>query len=470
MTARDRIKSLFDENTFAETDAKLMSKGAEKTAGDGVITGYGTVNGRLCFAASQDSEFLGGAFGEAQATKIANAIARAVKVGAPFVLFIDTAGARIEEGMDALEGFGKLTNALASASGVIPTMAAVVGQCPAGMSMVAEMTDFVFMTEKGTMSVNSPESIKASGKLDADAKTVAGVAINTEKNGCAHFACSDDDALVAKIKELVDVLPDNNYSGTPGELCEDDLNRQSPELSEIVSGDNYDVKDVIKAVSDYNFFLEVHENYAKNIVVGFAKFNGYTVGVVANQNACKEGALSVAACIKAARFVQFCDSFNIAVVTFTDTAGYEKCMCQEKQGLARSLAKLAYTFSQATVAKINIIIKKAYGSAYVTMNSKALGADFVYAWDEADIAVLDPITSASVLYHDEIAASANQAETRKQKAKEYRDLYGTPINAAEKGLVDDCIVPAETRPRIISALEMLATKRVSTPDRKHGTK
>lgn len=470
MTARDRIKSLFDENTFAETDAKLMSKGAEKAAGDGVITGYGTVNGRLCFAASQDSEFLGGAFGEAQATKIANAIARAVKVGAPFVLFIDTAGARLEEGLDALEGLGRLTAALAEASGVIPTMSAVVGQCPAGMSIIAEMTDFVLMTEKGTMSVNAPQAIKATGVIDADAKTVAGVAMNTEKNGCAHFACSDDDALVVKLKELVDVLPDNNYSGTPGELCEDDLNRQSPELSAIVSREGYDVKEIIKAVSDYGFFLEVHENYAKNIVTGFAKFNGYTVGVVANQNACKEGNLSVDACIKAARFVQFCDSFNIAIVTLTDTAGYEVCLCQEKKGLARSLAKLAYTFSQATVAKVNIIINKAYGSAYMTMNSKALGADFVYAWDEADIAVLDPVTSASVLYHDEIAASKDQAETRKQKAKEYKELYGTPLNAAQKGVIDDCIVPAETRPRIISALEMLATKSVATPDRKHGNK
>ena len=241
-------------------------------------------------------------------------------------------------------------------------------------------------------------------------------------------------------------------------------------MDSITASDDYNVKDIIKAISDNGYFLEVHETYADNMVVGFAKFNGAVVGVVANQNAVKEGALSVQACIKASRFVQFCDAFNISVLTLTDTGSFVPCLCQEKQGVARAMAKLVYTFSQATVAKVNIVIKKAYGSAYVAMNSKSLGADYTYAWQGSDVAVLDPIACASVLYHDEIAASDNQAEVRLAKAKEYRDAYATPLNAASKGYIDDVIRPCETRARVISAFEMLATKRVSGPARKHGNK
>ena len=470
MKAREIILNLFDENTFAETDAKLMSKGTEKVHGDGIITGYGSVNGRLCFAAVQDSEFLGGAFGEAQTAKVENIIKRAETVGSPFIFFIDSAGARLEEGLDAIAGFGRVAKALADVSGVIPTVAAVTGSCPAGMSVIAEMTDFVFMTETATMSVNAPEALKAEGKQDDESKAANSMKMNTEKNGCAHFGTANDEELINKVKELIEVLPDSNLSGAPQLSCSDDINRQSPELESLVAGDSYDVKDIIKAVSDSGYFLEVHEGFAENMACGFAKFGGTVAGVVANRSSHKEGALSVKSCIKAARFVQFCDAFDIPIVSFTDTTGYVKCFRQEKQGLARSLAKLAYTFSQTTAPKIDIIINKAYGSAQSIMNSRSLGADFVYAWNNADIAALDPITCASVLYHDEIAASANQAETRKQKAEEYRKMYATPLNAAEKGIVDDCISPAETRPRIISALEMLATKKVAIPDRKHGTK
>lgn len=474
MTAKERIGLLLDQGTFVETDAYVVSRAtqlsAEKAAGDGVFTGYGTIDGRLAYVAVQDPSFMGGAVGEIHGAKIAKTAEMAARMGAPFICLIDCAGARIEEGLDALESFGKMISAMASASGVIPMIAGVLGSCPAGMSFVAEMADFVVMTKNATMSVNSADAIKAAGNPDADEKSVAGSEMNGSKNGCAHFVTDGDEDCIGKIKEIFNILPDNNLSGTPVELCNDDLNRVVTELDSITTSDDYNVKDIIKAITDNGYFLEVHEAYADNMVVGFGKFNGAVVGIVANQNAVKEGALSVQACIKAARFVQFCDAFNISVLTLTDTGSFVPCLCQEKQGVARAMAKLVYTFSQATVAKVNIVIKKAYGSAYVAMNSKSLGADYTYAWQGSDIAPLDPVACASVLYHDEIAASDNQAEVRAAKAKEYRDTYATPLNAAQRGYVDDVIRPCETRARIISAFEMLATKRVSGPARKHGNK
>ena len=474
MTAREKIECLFDSGTFVETDAYVVSRAAElnaeKIPGDGVVAGYGTMDGRLVYAAAQESSFMGGALGEMQAKKIADTVERAARMGAPYIGLLDCSGVRIQEGLDALAGFGQIITAMSSASGVIPMVSAVMGPCPAGMSFVAQLADFIFMTEKAAMSVNGAEALKAAGNLEADEKTVGGVEMNTEKNGCVHFTADTDEACLAKLKELVALLPDNNLSGAPAELCNDDLNRTSGELASLTKKEAYNVKDVIRAVTDNGYFLEVHEKFAGNIVIGFGKMNGSVIGIVANQNAVQEGALSVKACIKASRFVQFCDSFNIPILTLTDTAGFVPCICEEKQGLARALSKLVYTFSQATVAKVNVIINKAYGSAYVAMNSKSLGADFTYAWEGSDIAPMEPIACASVLYHDEIAASDDQAACRKEKAKEYRAQYGTPLHAASRGYVDDVIEPSSTRARVISAFEMLATKRVSGPARKHGNK
>ena len=474
MTAKERLNLLLDEGTLAETGAGALSRAAalsaEKVPGDGVLTGYGTVEGRPVYVAAQDSGFMGGALGEIHAAKIADAVNKAVKVGVPFVLLVDCSGARMEEGLEALEGMGSLAGAMASASGIIPMVAAVMGNAPAGMSMITELADFVFITKDSHMSVNSPDAVKAAGTVDATPDSVAGAEMNSEKNGCAHFACENDESCVKAIKELLAVLPDNNLDGAPVEICGDDLSRYEAGLDSITLNGGYDVRDIIKAVSDNNFFLEVHENYGKSAVVGFAKFNGSTVGVAANQNAFKDGALNVKACIKMARFVQFCDAFNIPLVTFTDTAGFVPCIRQEKQGLARSLAKLVYTFSQADVPSINVIINKAYGSAYIAMNSKGLGADITYAWNTSDIAPLDPVTAASVLYHDEIAASDNQAAARAAKAEEYKKAYATPLNALAKGYVDEVIAPGETRARIISGLELLSTKKTIELYKKHGTK
>ncbi len=474
MTARERIECLFDSGTFVETDAYVVSRAPElnvdKVSGDGILTGYGTIDGRLAYAAAQDSSFLGGAIGEMQAKKMANAANMAARMGAPYIAMLDCSGARIQEGLDALEGFGDVISAMSSASGVIPMIAAVMGPCQAGMSFVAQLADFIIMTKNANMSVNGAEAIKAAGNPDADDKTVGGVEMNAAKNGCAHFTAEDDDACIAKIKELFALLPDNNLTGAPAEICGDDLNRVSPELDSITNKEEYDIRDIIKAVTDNGYFMELHEKFAENIVAGFGKMGGAVIGIVANQNAVSEGALSVKACIKASRFVQFCDSFNIPVLTFTDTAGFVPCLCEEKQGLARALSKLVYTFSQASVPKVNLILNKAYGSAYVAMNSKSLGADFTYAWKGSDIAPLPPIACASVLYHDEIATSDDQAACRKAKAEEYRSTYGTPLNAAARGYVDDVIDPSATRARVISAFEMLATKRVNGPARKHGNK
>ena len=474
MTARERIECLFDSGTFVETDAYVVSRApelnADKVSGDGIVTGYGTIDGRLAYAAAQDSSFMGGAFGEMQAKKMANATRMAARMGAPYITILDCSGARIQEGLDALEGFGDVISVMASASGVVPMIAAVTGPCQAGMSFVAQLADFVIMTKDANMSVNGAAAIKAAGNPDADDKTVGGIAMNAEKNGCAHFTANDDADCLSKIKELFALLPDNNLSGAPVEICGDDLNRVAPELDSITAKEEYDVKEIIQAITDNGYFMEVHEKFAENIVVGFGKMNGSVIGIVANQNAVSDGALSVKACIKASRFVQLCDSFNIPVLTLTDTAGFIPCLCEEKQGLARALSKLVYTFSQASVPKVNLIVNKAYGSAYVAMNSKSLGADFTYAWKGSDIAPMDPIACASVLYHDEIAASEDQAVCRKAKAEEYRSTYGTPLNAAARGYVDDVIEPSATRARVISAFEMLATKRVNGPARKHGNK
>ena len=474
MTARERIESLFDSDTFVETDAYVVSRAAElnaeKVAGDGIVTGYGTIDGRLAYASAQDASFMGGAVGEMQAKKMANVVNLAARMGAPYIALLDCSGARIQEGIDALEGFGAVVSAMAFASGVVPMIATVLGPCQAGMSFVAQLADFVIMTKNANMSVNGATAIKAAGNLEADDKTVGGVEMNASKNGCAHFTAEDDAEAIAKVKELFALLPDNNLSGAPADICGDDLNRLSPELDSITAQEGYNVRDIIKAITDNGYFLEVHETFAENIVVGFGKMNGSVIGIVANQNAVSEGALSVKACIKASRFVQLCDSFNIPVLTLTDTVGFVPCLCEEKQGLARALSKLVYTFSQASVPKVNIILNKAYGSAYVAMNSKSLGADFTYAWKGSDIAPMDPIACASVLFHDEIAASDDQAACRKAKAEEYRSTYGTPLNAAARGYVDDVIAPSATRARAISAFEMLATKRVSGPARKHGNK
>ena len=474
MTARERMNALFDSNTFVETDAYVLSRAAElnaeKTAGDGIVTGYGTVNGRLVYAAAQDSSFLGGAIGEMQARKMANVMQMAARMGAPYVAILDCSGARIQEGLDALTGFGEVAGAMASASGVVPMLAIVAGPCQAGMSFVAQLADFVIMTENANMSVNGSAVIKAAGHPDADDKAVGGIEMNTAKNGCAHFAAADDADALSTVKELLHLLPDNNLAGAPTEICGDDLNRPSSLLETVRNKPDYNVKEIIAEITDNGYFCEVHKDFAENIVVGFGRMNGSTVGIVANQNAVSEGALSVKACIKAARFVQFCDSFHIPVLTLTDTAGFSACLCEEKQGLARSLAKLVYTFSQATVPKVNIILNKAYGSAYVAMNSKSLGADFIYAWKDSDVAPMDPLACASVLYHDEIAASDDQAACRREKAELYRKTYGTPLNAAARGYVDDVIEPSQTRARVISAFEMLATKRVVGPSRKHGNK
>lgn len=474
MTARERIECLFDSGTFVETDAYVVSRAAElnadKVPGDGIVTGYGTIDGRLAYAAAQDASFMGGAIGEMQAKKMADTVAKAAQMGAPYIAMIDCSGARIQEGIDALAGFGQVISAMSSASGVIPMIAAVMGPCPAGMSIAAQMADMILMTRDANMSVNGAEALKAAGNPEASDKTVGGAEMNAEKNGCVHFTADSDEDCIAKLKEIFTVLPDNNLSGAPAEICGDDLNRAAGELNSLTDKEDYDVRDVIRAITDNGYFLEVHEKFAGNMVVGFGKMNGSVIGIAANQNAVQEGALSVKACIKASRFVQFCDSFNIPVLTLTDTAGFVPCMCEEKQGLARALSKLVYTFSQATVAKVNVIINKAYGSAYVAMNSKSLGADFTYAWKGSDIAPMDPIACASVLYHDEIAASEDQAACRKAKAAEYRENYGTPLHAAARGYVDDVIDPSATRARVISAFEMLATKRMSGPARKHGNK
>lgn len=477
-TSRERLALLFDEGSFVEVDPFVETRGTDfdiqkkKVPGDGVVTGYGTVDGRLIFVSSQDFTVIGGSLGEMHAKKITKVMDMAMKMGAPFISINDSGGARIEEGIDALGGFGDIFYRNTLASGVIPQISVILGPCAGGAVYSPAITDFVFMVDKTShMFITGPQVIKAVTGEDIDFETLGGAKAHNTISGVAHFECANEEECFAQIKKLLSYLPDNNLSDAEEFLSEDDANRLDAELNQIVPADPnkpYDMTDVISRVTDRGEFLEVHAGFAKNIIVGFARLAGKTVGIVANQPKVEAGVLDVDASDKAARFVRFCDSFNIPLVTFTDVPGYLPGVNQEHNGIIRHGAKLLYAFSEATVPRINVIVRKAYGGAYIAMNSKHLGADMVFAWPTAEIAVMGPDGAANIIYKKEIGQAADPIEFRKEKIREYRDKLANPYVAAARGYVDDVIEPATTRQRIISALDMLAGKRETRPSKKHG--
>jgi len=478
LTARERLEKLFDENSFVEVDAFVETRAIDfdmqrkKVPGDGVVTGYGTIEGRPVFAASQDFTVIGGSLGEAHARKIAKVMDMAMKVGAPFISINDSGGARIEEGIDALSGYGEIFFRNTLASGVIPQISVIMGPCAGGAVYSPAITDFVFMVDKTSyMFITGPQVIKSVTGEDVTFETLGGSEVHNSKSGVAHFRCANEEECIKEIRRLISFLPDNNLTD-PEVLAEtDDPNRLDDSLLEIVpdsSNKPYDMKEIITKVLDNGDFMEVQKHFAQNIIVGFGRLNGKTVGIVANQPNVLAGALDVDSTDKAARFVRFCDAFNIPLVSFTDTAGYLPGTGQEYSGIIRHGAKLLYAFSEATVPKVNVIVRKAYGGAYIAMNSKHLGADMVFAWPSAEIAVMGPEGAANIIFRKEIAAAEDAVAYREQKIEEYRSKFSNPYVAAARGYVDDVIDPATTRPRLISALEMLAGKRENRPAKKHG--
>jgi len=469
--ASNRIKALLDEGSFVEIGGAITARAtdfnlAEKeTPADGVITGYGVIDGNLVYVYSQDVSVLNGSIGEMHAKKITNIYDMAMKMGAPVIGMIDCAGLRLQEATDALNGFGNLYYKQAMASGVIPQISAIFGTCGGGLAIASAMTDFTFMEgKKGKLFVNSPNAIEGNEISKCDTSSAD---FQSQNTGLVDYVGTEED-IIEEIRALICVLPANNEDDASYEECTDDLNRVCANIEGAVA----DAAVVSALVSDNNVFFETKRDYAKDMVTGFIRLNGMTVGVVGNRSkvldvdgSVKEEydtTLSANGCKKASDFVEFCDAFNIPVVTFTNVTGFKTCKCAEKT-LAREAAKLNYAFANATVPKVNVVIGKAYGSAYITMNSKSIGADMVYAWPTAEIGMMDATLAAKIMYAD---ADAN---TLSEKAKEYKELQSSPISAARRGYVDTIIEPQDTRKYLIGALEMLFTKREERPMKKHGT-
>ena len=469
--ASTRIATLLDEGSFVEIGGAITARTTDfnmqqkETPADGVITGYGVIDGNLVYVYSQDASVLKGAIGEMHAKKIANIYDMAMKMGAPVIGLVDCAGLRLQEATDALNGFGSVYYKQAMASGVIPQITAVFGKCGGGLAVASAMTDFTFMeSTNGKLFLNAPNAIEGNEVSKCD---TASAEFQSEEAGMVDLAASEDEVL-AEIRALVCMLPANNEDDASYDECLDDLNRACDGIENAME----DTALVATLVSDDNVFFETKREYAKDMVTGFIRLNGMTVGVVANRTkvfdeegkevAAFDGTLSVKGAKKAADFVEFCDAFSIPVVTFTNVTGFKACKCAEK-ALAREAAKLTYAFANATVPKVNVVIGKAYGSAYVTMNSKSIGADMVYAWPTAEIGMMDATLAAKIMYADSDAATINE------KAAEYKELQSSPMAAARRGYVDTIIAPADTRKYLIGAFEMLFTKREERPAKKHGT-
>ena len=478
LTARERINALLDEGSFVEIDAFVTHRCTEfgmdcvEAPSEGVITGYGTVDGRLTYVYAQDFTVIGGSLGEMHAKKICKVMDMASKMGAPIIGMNDSGGARIQEGIDALSGFGEIFYRNTRNSGVIPQISVIMGPCAGGAVYSPAITDFIFMVDKTSqMFITGPQVIKSVTGEDVTADDLGGSEVHSQKSGVAHFSASSDEECIAQIKRLLSFLPSNNLESPVEIEPTDEINRISQELTSIVPDDAnkaYDVKNVIAQIVDNADFMEVQAGFAQNMVVGFARMNGKTVGIVANQPKVMAGALDIDSSDKAARFIRFCDSFNIPLVTLTDVPGYFPGIEQEQGGIIRHGAKLLYAYCEATVPKVNVILRKAYGGAYIAMSSKHVGADMVMAWPTAEIAVMGPEGAANIIFKNDIRNSADPVATKAEKIQEYKNKFASPYVAASRGYIDDVIEPDSTRPRVIAALEMLASKRDSIPAKKHG--
>ncbi len=476
LTARERIALLLDEGTFVELDKYVMHRGDDPTVqkfyGDGAVTGFGTIAGRQVFVFSYDFTVLGGSLGEMTGKKIAKAMDQAMKVGCPIIGIIDSGGARIQEGVASLDAYGDIFFRNTMASGVIPQITASIGPCAGGAVYSPAMTDFVIMVENiGQMFVTGPEVVKEVLSQEVSFEELGGARAHATKSGVAHFMAKNEYECFDKIKKLISFLPQNNTEDPAVVETNDDPNRIDTNLVNILPENpyqQYDMKEIIKSIVDNGDFFEVHEMFAENIIVGFARMGGRTVGIVANQPLYLAGALDINSSTKTARFIRFCDSFNIPIVTLVDTPGYLPGTDQEHNGIIRHGSKLLFAYCEATVPKVTCIIGKAYGGAYIAMGSKNLRADINYAWPTAEIAVLGPEAAITIIHRRDLKNSPDAAVRKKQLANEYRDKFANPYIAAERGTIDLVINPAETRPMIIQALNALANKKEPRPWKKHG--
>ncbi len=478
LTARERMELLLDPGSFREIDMFVTHRETRfgmdrrKYLGDGVVTGWGTIDGRLVFVYSQDFTVMGGSLGEAHAQKIVKILDLAMKNGAPVIGINDSGGARIQEGVVSLAGYGDIFYRNTLASGVIPQIAAIMGPCAGGAVYSPALMDFIFMV-RGTsyMFVTGPDVVKAVTHEDVTFEDLGGADVHATKSGVAHVVADSEADALYLIRKLLGYLPQNNMEDPPFVDTGDDPLREDPELDRIVPTDPskpYDVRDVIRRVVDNGEFFEIHETYAANIVVGFARLGGYSVGIVANQPAVLAGVLDINASEKAARFVRFCDAFNIPIITFVDVPGFMPGTVQEHGGIIRAGAKLLYAYSEATVPKLTVILRKAYGGAYDVMSSKHLGADVNFAWPTAEIAVMGPEGAVKIIFRRELAQAEDPAARQEELVAQYRREFAHPYIAASRGFIDEVIEPRETRPRLINALHMLANKREPRPPKKHG--
>lgn len=479
LTARERLEQLLDPDTFVEIGLFMTHRatgfGMENNhpAGDGVVTGWGKVDGRVVYVFAQDFTVIGGSVGETHGRKIAHILDLAVQNGAPVIGLNDSGGARIQEGVDALAGYGDIFYRNVRASGVVPQISIILGPCAGGAVYSPAITDFVFMVEKTAhMFITGPEVVKAVTHEEVSAEELGGATAHRSRSGVAHFTAPDEGALLANVRLLLSFLPSNNLAQLPMRPSNDPPERLTPELSELVPlnpQQPYDVRSVIEAIVDDADWMEVHPEFAANLVVGFAHLHGQPIGIVANQPNYLAGVLDIDASDKGARFIRFCDAFHIPLLTLVDTPGFLPGVDQEYGGIIRHGAKMIYAYAEATVPKVTLVLRKAYGGAYIVMSSKHLGGDINFSWPTAEIAVMGPEGAVSVVFRKEISAAGDQAPERQAElTREYRETLATPFLAAQHGYLDDVIAPQETRLRLLQAFEILRDKRQPVPARKHG--
>ncbi len=478
LTARERVLKLLDEDSFEELDTFVRHRTSDfdmqknRPWGDAVVTGTGTINGRTVCVFSQDFTVFGGSLGEVMAEKMVKIMDLAAKIGCPVIGINDSGGARIQEGVVSLGAYGDVFVRNVQCSGVIPQISLIMGPCAGGAVYSPAMTDFIFMVkETSHMFITGPDVIKTVTGEEVEFEELGGAMTHNEKSGVAHFAAEDEESCLEDVRYFMSYLPQNNLEQPPKMDSGDPHDRKDLELDSIVPDSPnkpYDMRDVLARIVDDGDFFEVQEHFAKNIIIGFSRLGGRPVGIVGNQPAQMAGVLDIDASEKAARFVRFCDAFNVPIVTFTDVPGFLPGTDQEWGGIIRHGAKLLYAFTEATVPKLTVVTRKAYGGAYDVMNSKHMLADFNFAWPQAEVAVMGPEGAVNIIYRRDIAASPTPDERRQKLMGDYKARFANPYSAAERGYIDDVIEPHETRPKLIRALQMLETKRVAGPKRKHG--
>ncbi len=477
LTARERLDVLLDKGSFHEVDAFVVHRthdfdlDKQKIMSDSVVTGWGTIEGRLVYVYSQDFTVFGGSLGEVHAAKICKIMDMAMKNGAPMIGLNDSGGARIQEGVVALAGYSDIFLRNTLASGVIPQISAIMGPCAGGAVYSPALTDFIFMARNTSyMFVTGPDVVKAVTHEEVTQEELGGASVHSEKSGVCHVAADSEADTLYLMRKLLSFLPQNNMEDAPFVLSDDPL-RMEEGLNSIVPDDPnkpYDIKEAIQMIMDGGNFFEIHENYAQNVVVGFARLGGHSVGIVANQPAVLAGVLDIDASEKAGRFVRFCDAFNIPIITFEDVPGFLPGTHQEHHGIIRSGAKLLYAYCEATVPKLTVITRKAYGGAYCVMSSKHIRSDVNLAWPSAEIAVMGPDGAVSIIFRKELEAADDPIQKKAELVADYKEKFASPYVAAQRGYIDDVIEPKETRPRLINALEMLSNKRDANPAKKHG--